>query len=86
MPPDLVGELGVTLPSRRDRDDVLRHQPLQRQRRIPDVAGLRAQQELPHMRDVEQPRGGAGMQMLLQDAGGELHRHLIARERHHFGA
>ena len=38
------------------------------------------------MRDIEQPRGSAGMQVLLQDAGGKLHRHLIARERHHFGA
>ena len=33
-----IGELGVALPSRRNRHDVLRHQPLQRQRRILDLA------------------------------------------------
>ena len=34
----IIGELRVALPSRRHRDDVLRHQPLQRQRRIRDLA------------------------------------------------
>ncbi len=33
-----VGELGVALPSRRNRKDVLRHQAFQRQRRIGDLA------------------------------------------------
>ena len=49
-----VGELGVALPARRDRHDVLRHQPLQRQRGILDLAGFRPQRDLAHMRDVEQ--------------------------------
>ena len=49
-----IGELGVALPSRRNRHDVLRHQPLQRQRRILDLAGFGTQRELAHMRDVEQ--------------------------------
>ena len=51
----LVGELRVALPSRRNRHDVLRHQPLQRQRCIRDLAGFGPQRELAHMRDVEQP-------------------------------
>ena len=41
---------------------------------------------LAHMRNVEQPGLGAGVQMLGQDAGRILHRHLIAGERHHPGA
>ncbi len=45
----LIGELRVTLPARRDRDDVLRHQPFQRQRRILEPAGFRAQRDLAHM-------------------------------------
>ena len=59
----IIGELRVALPSRRNRQDVLRHQPLQRQRRILDPAGFRAQRDLAHMRDVEQAgrlRGYAG--------------------------
>ena len=42
--------------------------------------------QLAHMRDVEQPGLGAGVQMLGEDAGGILHRHLVAGERHHPGA
>ena len=53
----VIGELGVALPSRRNRHDVLRHQPLQRQRGILDLAGFRPQRELAHMRDVEQAGG-----------------------------
>ena len=82
----IVGELGVALPSRRNRDDVLRHQPFQRQRRVLDLAGFRPQRDLAHMRDVEQAGAGAGMQVFPQHAGGVLHRHLIARERHHLAA
>ncbi len=81
-----VGELGVALPSRRNSDDVLRHQPFQREARILDPARLRSDRDLAHMRDVEQAGGVAGMQMLPEDARGVLHRHLIARERHHLAA
>ena len=77
------GELGVALPARRERHDILRHQPLQRQRGILDPAGFRAQRDLAHMRDVEQAGGRSGMQMLPEHAGGILHRHGIAGERHH---
>ena len=59
-----IGELRVALPSRRNRHDVLRHQPLQRQRRILDLAGFGTQRELAHMRDVEQ----AGVRCAYADA------------------
>ena len=46
----------------------------------------RRQERLAHMRDIEQPGFLAGVQMFLQDAGGILHRHVIAGERHHLAA
>ena len=60
----VIGELRVALPARRNAKDVLRHQPLQRQRRVLDLAGFRPQLDLAHMRDVEQAgstRGYAGV-------------------------
>ena len=81
-----VGELGVALPARRDRDDVLRHQPLQRERRILDLAGFGTERDLAHMGDVEQAGGAARMQMLLEHAGWVLHRHLVAGEGDHLAA
>ena len=82
----IIGELGVALPSRRHAENVLRHQPFQRQRGILEPAGFRAQRDLAHMRDVEQAGGRAGMQVFPEHAGCELHRHLIAGERHHLAA
>ena len=79
----VIGELRVALPARRNRHDVLRHQPLQRQRRVLDLAGFRPQRELAHMRDVEQAGGRARVQVFLQHAGRILHRHLVAGERNH---
>jgi hypothetical protein len=38
------------------------------------------------MRDVEQAGARARVEMLLQDAGRELHRHLIAREGNQLAA
>ena len=82
----LVGELRVALPSRRNRNDVLRHQPFQRQRCVFDVAGLRPQRDLAHMGDVEQAGVGAGMQVFPEHAGGVLHRHFIAGEGNQLAA
>ena len=42
------------------------------------------ERDLPHMRDVEQAAGGAGVQMFFYDAIGILHGHFEAGERHHF--
>ena len=86
MPPDFIGELGVALPPRRNRQDILRHQPLQRQARILELSGFRPQDDLAHMRDVEQAGAGAGMQMFPEHAGSELHRHVIAGKGHHLAA
>ena len=82
----LIGKLRVALPSRRNRNDILRHQPLQRERCVHNLAGLRPQRDLAHMRDVEQAGGVAGMQVFPEHAGCVLHRHVIAGERHHFAA
>jgi len=38
------------------------------------------------MGDVEQAGGGARVLMLLQDAGGVLHRHAVAGKWHQFRA
>ena len=81
-----IGELGVALPSRCNRHDVLRHQPLQRQRRIRDLAGFRPQRELAHMRDVEQAGGASRVQVFFEHAGRVLHRHLVAREGNQLAA
>ena len=77
------GELGIALPARGYRHDILRYQPFQRQRGILDPAGFRAQRDLAHMRDIEQAGGHAGVQVFPEHAGGILHRHGITRERHH---
>ena len=61
-----IGKLRVALPARRNREDILRHQPLQREGRVFDLAGFRMQRDLAHMRDVEQAGTGAGMQVLLR--------------------
>ena len=45
-----------------------------------------AQDHLPHMRDIEQPRLRAAMQMLFEHAHRILHGHLVARKRHHLRA
>jgi len=81
-----IGELGVALPAARQAPNVLRHQGLQRGCRVLDTARLRGQRDLAHMRDVEQPRGAAGMQVFPEHARWILHGHVVARERHHPGA
>ena len=47
---------------------------------------LTGKKRLAHVRDVEQSRRRAGMQMFFQDSGRILNGHLIARERHHLRA
>ena len=42
--------------------------------------------QLAHMRHVEEAGPRAGVQMLGEDAGRVVHRHLIAGKRHHAGA
>ena len=82
----LVGELRIALAAGRQRQDVLRHQPFQRQAASSSLPDFARSVDLAHMRDVEQAGGGAGVQMFLQHAGGVLHRHVVAGERHHLAA
>jgi hypothetical protein len=53
--------------------------------RVPrrDIAAFGADQDLPHMRDVEQPGIGAGVKMLLHHAHRVLDRHVVTGKRHH---
>ena len=77
----IVEQQCVAHPHRTQRPEVAGDQRFERRGRV--GAG---EAQLAHMRDVEQPGLGAGVQMLGHDARGILHRHLVAGERHHAGA
>ena len=77
----LVQEQAVALPARLDAQHVARHQRLQRRRGIGAV-----QADLAHVRHVEQRRTLPALHVLRHDAGGELHRQLIAGKGHHAAA
>jgi hypothetical protein len=74
------------LAARGDAENVLRHQPFQRQRGVADPARFGPERDLPHVGDVEQPGGLPCVQVFLQHAGRVLHRHLVARERNQLAA
>ena len=76
----LVGELRIALLAGLKPRDVARHDRLQRLGR--SVTCFRRQPHLAHVRDIEQAAGVPRVRMLDQDAGGVLHRHLVAGERH----
>ena len=78
-----IGEEGISHAPRREPRDIDRNQAFQRERSIAQVPGLRAHDDLSHMRHVEQPCRFARVQMLLEHAGLILHRHCIGGERHH---
>ena len=78
-----IGEQRVALPPGRQAEHIARHQCFERPRGIFDASRARADRDLAHVRDVEQAGGGAGVKVLLDDAGRILHRHVVARERHH---
>ena len=67
--------------ARRERADVVAADPVDEG--VPVGAG---DLEFPHVRHVEEPRAGARGLVLGQDAGGVLHRHFPAGERHDLGA
>src|SRR4051794_24126262 len=73
-----VEKLRVALAPGRERGNVGRHQRLELPRRIRP-----GQHRLAHMRDIEQPRLLARMQMLRDNPSFVLDRHRIAGERHH---
>ncbi|MNV78274.1 hypothetical protein D3C71_1717560 [compost metagenome] len=74
----LIGEHGIALHAHRQVDDVHRHQAFQGLGRI-----AAAQDDLAHVRHVEQPRLLTGVQVFLEHAERVLHRHVVAGERHH---
>ena len=74
----LIGEHGIAHPSRGQALNVRRHQRLECRR----PAGT-ANRYLSHMRDVEQRRFLARVQVFGEDAGGILHRHVVPREGDH---
>ena len=82
----IVGELRIALAAGRNRDNVLRDQRFERAGGVFDLAGFRRERDLPHVGDIEQAGGGAGVEMFLQHAGGVLHRHLVACEGHDLAA
>ena len=82
----LVGELRVALPSRRNRHDVLRHQPLQRAAPHPRPGRIWAAARAGPYARRRTARLRSRMQMLLQHAGRVLHRHLVAGEGNQLAA
>ena len=74
-----VGEHPVALPPFGKPDHIDRHEGFQRRT-------VHAQDHLTHMAYVEQPGGGAGVQVFLHHAQRILHRHFPAREGHHLAA
>jgi hypothetical protein len=75
-----VGQQGIGLAVASKADDIRRHQgfqPLRRARARND--------DLPHVRHVEQARRLSGMEVFLDDACGVLHRHVVTGKRHHAG-
>ena len=85
MPP-LVGEQRVALPAGREPDDVAAAPALPARARRRDVSGFGRSAIWPICETSNRPAAAARVQMLLEDAGRVLHRHLIARERHHLAA
>ena len=73
----IVQQQRVAHTAQRQRLQIAGYQRFQRARRVT------AQADLAHMRDVEKPSVRAGVQMLGNNAGRVLHRHLMAGERDH---
>jgi hypothetical protein len=79
-------EYGIALASRGEPENIGGDQPFQRLCRVFDPARSRPKHRLAHVGDVEQAGRGARVLVLLQDAGGVLHGHAVAGERHQFRA
>ena len=81
-----VGEKRIALPPRRKAQDIGRHDTFESPSGVGHPAGTRAQCDLPHMRDIEQAGGAAGMQVFLQHAQRIMDGHVVAGEQRHAGA
>ena len=76
-----VGEQGIGLAVDPQAMDIHGHQFFQH-----GGSALTLDQHLPHVGNVEQPRGSPGVQVLPDNAAGVLYRHVVAGKGHHFGA
>ncbi len=80
----LVGEKGVARLRLAQPRNIGCHHALERAGGI--AARFCAQAQLSHMRNIEQPGLGSGVQMFGQDSGRILHGHVVPGELHHLGA
>ena len=73
-----VGEQRISLSPFVEAQQIDRHQGLECA--CGALAALRADSELTHVRHIEEPCCGAGVEMLLEDAVRKIDRHLVACE------
>ncbi|MCY1534441.1 hypothetical protein D9M68_698140 [compost metagenome] len=73
-----IGEQRIALHADRQIDDIDRHQAFQSNSCL-----SAAQDDLPHVGDIEQAGLLAGVQVLLEHTQRVLHWHVVASERHH---
>ena len=79
----VIDEERISLPAFGKAQHIDGHQTFKRQCRIGHVAGFRAQDNLPHMADIEKARRCPALLVLGHDPHGILQRHGIARKRDH---
>ena len=77
----LVQQQRITHAQQIQRAEIPRYECFKRFDRVPS-----GDPQLPHMRDVKEPCLRACVKVLVEDAGGIVHRHLVSCEGHHLGA
>ena len=77
----VVGELGVAHGPGREARDIPRHEAFES-----SGAAAAGEAQLAHVRDIEEPGGGACLRVLRDDARAVAHRHGIAGEADKTGA
>src|SRR5258708_3601257 len=85
-PAFLVRQLGIALTPNSKTAKIARHELLKRMLRFVNGTRMRADGQLPHMRNVEEAGMRSGVEMLLHHAKIVLDGHRIAGEFDHFCA
>ena len=80
-PAIFVEQLGIALTTGREIEKICRAERFEKARNGCVVAAL--DQRLTHMRNVEQPSSLTSVEVLGEDPGRVLDRHVVARERRH---